>query len=294
MQGRFERPVVVITGANGGMGRACARLLGATMDLVLTDGDPGLQQFSEELNLEGFTVLAAVTGNLGSESVLRETFQALEGRPKLDALVHTCGLGPSSRSWRDVLTVNYSATVQLLDRVEPYVGDGTVAVLIASVAAYLAPDDDAIEALLQKPTDPALCDKLEPLLLDIAGPAGEKLLGVLSYAISKKKVLDLCAGRASDWGERGARICAISPGMTYTPMGRAEAAVDPLSESLVHATPIGRWGTPAEIALVTQFLLSPSAAFITGSDIKLDGGSLAASIKSPGEWLEGLKGIAGN
>jgi NAD(P)-dependent dehydrogenase (short-subunit alcohol dehydrogenase family) len=73
-------------------------------------------------------------------------------------------------------------------------------------------------------------------------------------------------------------------------MGRHEAQCDPLSEQMVTAAPIGRWGTAAEIALATDFLVGPAAGFITGCDLKIDGGAMAsAQLASREAWLESVQ-----
>jgi NAD(P)-dependent dehydrogenase (short-subunit alcohol dehydrogenase family) len=289
MARNIRRPLAIITGANGGMGRACARLLGATRDLVLTDASARLSEFVGELEMEGFTVVAAPVGDLGSSEVLDALAHQSEQRGGFDVLIHAAGLGPAS-PWRSIVAINHVASAKLLDRLTPHVRSGGAAVLVASVAGHMLPPTPEIAAVLTVPGSARLCDDLEPLLLELAGPAGERALGTLAYCLSKRKVMDLCAEYAAPWGAAGARIVSISPGMIYTPMGRHEAALDPLSETMVTATPAGRWGTASEIAMLAQFLVSPAAAFITGSDVKIDGGALAsAQLASPEEWLEGLR-----
>jgi NAD(P)-dependent dehydrogenase (short-subunit alcohol dehydrogenase family) len=58
-------------------------------------------------------------------------------------------------------------------------------------------------------------------------------------------------------------------------MGRAEAKAHPIMEEMRNKTPLARYGTADEIASVAVFLCSPDASFVTGSDIKVDGGVLA-------------------
>lgn len=284
-----QRRQVIITGANGGMGRACARLLGATMDLVLTDAAPALTDFAQELRAEGYTVTQAVCGNLGAAQVLAAVEESVADHGGLDALIHTCGLPPSA-PWRPVMEVNYLATLQLLARLEPFLRNGSTAVLIGSVAGHLAPVTPALEALLAEPLGENFFAALEAQLHSLAGPAGAKIFGLLSYSLSKRRVIRLCAERAQAWGRQGARIMSISPGMIYTPMGRHEAESDPLAGRLVTATPAGRWGTAMEIAHAAKFLLDPASSFITGSDLLVDGGGLAsAGTGAPAVWLENLR-----
>lgn len=282
-----KRPIAIITGASGGMGRACARQLGATMDLVLTDASAALDAFAGELMDEGFTVRSATVGDFRSADVIGALAQ--EAAAGFSALVHACGLPPSA-PWRDVVEVNYVATVRLLDAIAPGVGPGSAAVLIASAAGHLAPRLPEVDAVLAEPFSPGLLDALEPLLTRELGAAAARAMGTLAYAITKRKVIELAEVRAASWGARGGRIVSISPGMIYTPMGRREASLDEASEAQVKSAPAGRWGTASEIAAAACFLLSPAAGFITGTDLLVDGGAIGAlnAMGAP-PWIDMLR-----
>ena len=283
----LEGEVALVTGANGGMGRACARQLGATTELVLTDASASLEAFARELELEGYTIRAAIVGDFCSAEVMDAL--ALQAGDGFSALVHTCGLPPSA-DWRLVFNVNYVATVRLLNMLTPFVREDTVAVLIASVAGYLSPVIAEAEAILADPFSPTLLDDIEPVLRQALGAGSQRALGTLSYAISKKKVIDLCESHAAPWAAKGGRIVSISPGMIYTPMGRHEASVDQAAEAMVKSAPAGRWGTAMEIAAAVSFLLSPAARFITGSDLRIDGGGIGA-MRASGSipWIDTLR-----
>jgi meso-butanediol dehydrogenase / (S,S)-butanediol dehydrogenase / diacetyl reductase len=83
---------------------------------------------------------------------------------------------------------------------------------------------------------------------------------------------------AGAWGERGARINCISPGVISTAMGRLELSGESggLMHAMVDNAGLRRVGTPEDIAATTEFLLGPAAAFITGTDLLVDGGVIAA------------------
>jgi NAD(P)-dependent dehydrogenase (short-subunit alcohol dehydrogenase family) len=83
---------------------------------------------------------------------------------------------------------------------------------------------------------------------------------------------------SSTWGDRGARINSISPGVIATPMGRAEPSSDhgAVMKAMIDASNAKRVGTPADIAAAVDFLLSPAAGFISGTDLLVDGGVVAA------------------
>lgn len=81
------------------------------------------------------------------------------------------------------------------------------------------------------------------------------------------------------WGQRGARVDSVSPGVVSTAMGQAELA-GPAGETmraLIGMSGAKRIGTPGDIAGATAFLLGPEATFITGTDLTVDGGVVAAT-----------------
>lgn len=283
----MSRPTAIITGASGGMGRACARHLGATMDLVLTDASPSLDGFAKELELEGFTLKSVTVGDFRSTGVIDALGQEAVGG--FATLVHACGLPPSA-PWRDIIEVNYIATVRLLDAVGPGVVEGSAAVLIASVAGHLAPRLPEVNAILARPLAPGLLDRIEPFLARELGAAAGSAMGTLAYAISKRQVIELAEAHAAGWGAKGGRIVSLSPGMIYTPMGRHEASLDEAADAQVKGAPAGRWGTATDIAAAACFLLSPAASFITGTDLRIDGGAVGAlnAMNAP-PWIASLR-----
>lgn len=262
---------VLITGAAGGMGRACARLFGATQDLVLTDASAGpLAAFAEALRAEGHAVAGAHGGDLGDDGLLATLAAGLAGGAPF-TLIHTAGLSPSLADARAIMAVNLVATEKLLRAIEPVLAPGSAAVLIASMAGHMAPALPDAVPLLDDPLAPDFLDRIGALVDAASGgaPAG------LSYMLSKQAVLRLVERRAAAWGARGSRIVSISPGMILTPMGRKELAETPGARQLTDMAPAGRAGTAADIALAAHFLASDAAAFITGTDLRVDGGGTA-------------------
>ena len=79
------------------------------------------------------------------------------------------------------------------------------------------------------------------------------------------------------WGPRGGRVTSLSPGIIDTPMGRQELEQQPEMATMLEQTPLGRLGTPEEVAAVAAFLVSDAASFITGIDVLVDGGQLQGS-----------------
>lgn len=273
-----SRPIALITGASGGMGRTCARTMGATMDLVLTDvAAAPLDALAGTLRDEGCTVLSAQAGDLGNSALLADLVETASKGGGLGTLVHTAGVSPAQADWKTILRVNSLVTAQLVAALEPVLRPGSVGVLVASMAGYqplLLPEVDRIIDEAETDADFA---PIEAFLYSGAerGAEAEMAASGRAYVLSKRAVQRLCERKASTWGERGARIVSVSPGLIYTPMGRKEADGNAAIAATTQAQPVSRWGTSMDIAAAVSFLASPAAGFITGCDLRIDGGATA-------------------
>jgi NAD(P)-dependent dehydrogenase (short-subunit alcohol dehydrogenase family) len=273
-----KRPIALITGASGGMGRGIARRIGATMDLFLTDVavDP-LTAMAKALGDEGYEVTGCEAGDLADPALLSRIVEAVAGAGGVGVLVHTAGLSPAQADWRKILHVNVAATQVLLDAVEPVLAAGAVGVLIASMGGYRDPGLAEADRLLDETVDEAALDQIKPYLFRAGktGAEAEQIASQLAYVLSKRAVIRLAERRAARWGERSGRIVSISPGVIYTPMGVREAESNPQTKAGIQTQPVSRWGTAMDIAAAVEFLISPGASFITGCDLRVDGGSTA-------------------
>ncbi|MBB6253281.1 SDR family oxidoreductase [Nitrospirillum iridis] len=269
-----SRRRVLITGSAGGMGQACARLFGATQDLVLTDVDATrLEALAGDLREEGYTVLATHAGDLGDEALLADMMGAL-GTGSPVTLIHTAGLSPAQADARTIMTVNLVATERLLRGMEPILSLGSVAIVVASMAGHMAAPPRDISALLDDPLAAGFLDRTMAAIDDM-GTGGAAGAAGLSYTLSKWAVIRLVERHSVAWARRGARIVSISPGVILTPMGRRELAETPGTRQFAEATPAGRPGRATDIAMAARFLASDEASFITGCDLRVDGGGVA-------------------
>jgi NAD(P)-dependent dehydrogenase (short-subunit alcohol dehydrogenase family) len=256
-----ETSVAVITGSSG-MGLACARRLGNRHRLVLADiNAAGLEAAAAELRAAGCTVTPVQVDITRPDSVshLAETARSL-GR--LGALVHAAGLSPTMADGRRIIEVNLVGTALVERAFLPLAEPGSAAVLIASTAGHTGPASRRGDPIL---SDPLAEDFWTRVAADTQEPAD-------AYSLSKRGVILYCEAVAPEWGARGARIVTVSPGMIQTPMGEREFAAQPLMQNMLDMTPISRWGSAEEIAATVEFLLSDGASFITGTDIRVDGG----------------------
>lgn len=252
---------------------AVARLMGRSQRLVLCDVDEArLQQARRQLDDEGFASVG-VPGDLSDPTTIDQVAATCRRGGSLRTVVNAAGLSPTMANWRAIVSANVLAPMRLLDALEPMLVPGTVAVMLASVAGYLGPADDACDALLVEGGDTML-DQLAPHIEALHARIGGTLEGH-AYSLSKRAVMLLCERRAMAWGRRGARIVSISPGGIWTAMGRREAEIGRRVTTMIENTPIQRWGTAMDMATAIEFLASDAASYITGCDLRIDGGAVA-------------------
>jgi NAD(P)-dependent dehydrogenase (short-subunit alcohol dehydrogenase family) len=267
---------VLITRAAGGMGRACARLFGMTHDLVLADVSADrLNAFADELEADAYTVSARIAGDTCDDAVLAQMAAALGGGAPF-VLVHTAGLSPSMAGWEAIMRVNLHGTAKIMAALEPLVMPGTVAVLIASTAGHGLPTIPGFDDVLIDALGDDLVERCRPFIQGMMAQAGEAMAPGMSYSFSKLGVLKLGERKAMDWGPKGGRVVTISPGLMLTPMGRQELEKTNGAKQVLNAAPVGRPGTAQDIAVVAKFLASDEASFISGSDVRVDGGAVSA------------------
>ena len=99
---------------------------------------------------------------------------------------------------------------------------------------------------------------------------------VPGYSASKGGVAQLTKSLAIAYAAEGIRVNAVAPGWIATPLTQPLQDDPARSEAIVARTPLGRWGTPDDIAGPVLFLASPAARFITGAILPVDGGYLVA------------------
>jgi NAD(P)-dependent dehydrogenase (short-subunit alcohol dehydrogenase family) len=265
--------VVVITGGAGGMGLACARALADRAHLLLVDvGEAQLDAARTALGSDGASVetLRCDVTSAADTAAVAERVRAL-GRFR--CLVHTAGVSPEMADARTVLEVDLVGSVRITDAVFPLVEPGSSAILIGSIAGY-SEVPPAVEKMLDDPLADGLVAAVEEAL-------GQPLDSAMAYVLAKRGVTRLVERLAAPWGAKGGRTVAISPGLIDTPMGRLELERQSIVPVMVEVTPVKRPdqplpGRPEDIAATVAFLESDAAAFISGCDIRVDGGLIGA------------------
>jgi NAD(P)-dependent dehydrogenase (short-subunit alcohol dehydrogenase family) len=160
----------------------------------------------------------------------------------------------------------------VLEEFGQVIAAGGSGVVIASQAGHMISPLPAEQhqALATTPADelPAL-PFLQPDVVTSSGAA---------YALAKRANIVRVQAASVQWGDRGARLNSISPGIIMTPL-----ALDELNsgagegyQRMIKASAAGRVGTPDEIGATAAFLMGRDGTFITGTDLLIDGGVIAA------------------
>lgn len=265
------RPDVLVVIGAGGMGQAIAGRLGPGKTIVLADNnDVALERAAHRLTAQGHVVESRNVDITSAESV-KGLAEAAHDLGPVTQVAHSAGLSPSQASAAAILAVDLVGVAVVLEEFGAVIAPGGAGIVIASMAGHLFPPlpSDQQHALAHVPSAE---------LLSIPFLSTDELDPTMAYGIAKQANHCRVAAAASRWGERGARINSISPGIISTTMGRHELS-SPFGEAMRHmveGSPAGRLGTADDIAAVAAFLLGPEASFVTGADVLVDGGVTAA------------------
>lgn len=267
----MDNNVIVVIGP-GSIGQAIARRVGSGKHVLLADlRAEHVEAVAVLMADAGFDVSTAqvdVTSRASVEALVR----AATALGKVTGVIHAAGVSPSQASPETVFAVDLYGTALVLDAFGEVIAQGGSCVVVASQAGHrlgaLTAEQD--RALATTPVD-------ELLSLPMLQP--ERVTDSLhAYQLAKRGNALRVQAEAVRWGKRGARVNAISPGITTTPLARDELS-GPHGEGyrrMIALCPAGRAGTPDEVGDLGAFLMGPRGAFITGSDFLMDGGVTAA------------------
>ena len=266
------KPVFVVVGV-GGMGKAITRRLGSGKQVMIADfNETTLNAAAEELRGDGFDVHTQVVDVSKAES-FAALAQAAAALGPVTLIAHTAGLSPTMASAEGVFRVDLLGVALMLDTFAGVIAPGGAGLVIASMAGQTAalynmiPAED-VRALATAPVDQLLS---LPCVTSVDNPGQ-------AYSLAKRANQVRVQAAAGPWGARGARVNSISPGIISTPMGQLELASPAGGEmrAMIAGSAMKRLGTPEDITEAAAFLLSPQSSFITGTDLLVDGGVIAA------------------
>ena len=272
----MKKEVMILTGA-GQIGMAIARRIGYGMKIIL--GDKSLKNaeaIAETMDKAGFDTVA-VEMNLASRESILSLISEAQKHGEIAMLINAAGVSPSQASIETILKVDLYGTAVLLEEVGKVIKNGGTGVTISSQSGHrmpaLSPEVD--ELLATTPTE-------QLLALDVLQPANIRDT-LHAYQMAKRCNVKRVMAEAVKWGERGARINSISPGIIVTPLALDEfnGPRGDFYKNMFAKCPAGRPGTADEVANVAELLMRPPGAFITGADFLIDGGATASYFYGP-------------
>ncbi len=270
------KDVMILTGA-GQIGMAIVRRMGYGMKIVIGDKKPeNAQAIAEIMNNAGFDAVAMEMDLSSRDSILNLIKKARE-YGEISMLVNAAGFSPSQAPIEAILKVDLYGTAVLLEEVGKVIKAGGVGVTISSQSGHRMPalSAEADEQLACTPTEELL--DLEILKL-------ENIKDTLhAYQMAKRCNEKRVMAEAVKWGEKGARINSISPGIIVTPLAIDEfnGSRGDFYKNMFAKCPAGRPGTADEVANVAELLMGDKGAFITGADFLIDGGATASYFYGP-------------
>jgi 3-oxoacyl-[acyl-carrier protein] reductase len=242
--------VALVTGAARGIGFQVARRLAeAGAHVVVVDVDEGTEASAAGLAAAGLGVEAAVA-DVADEATVRGLVRGItERHGRLDILVNNAGISPkhggkkalaeetSLAEWNAVLSVNLTAAF-----------------------------------LLCRECVPIMRPRSWGRIVNMSSQAGRTRSQIAGshYAASKAGLIGFSRTLASEVGGYGITVNCIAPGRIETPMAATAGAE--VNRAYVSQIPVGRIGTPDDIAETVSFLASDGAGFITGATIDVNGG----------------------
>lgn len=273
---QINKEVVILTGA-GQIGMAIARRIGYGKKIVIADKNlENAQSVAKIMNDAGFDV-TPMTIDISSRNSVKKLIDEAMKYGEISTLINAAGVSPSQAPIEAILKVDLYGTAVLLEEVGNVIKPGGVGVTISSQSGHRMPalSAEVDEQLAKTPAE-------ELLKLDVLQPG--KIRDTLhAYQIAKRCNVKRVMAESVKWGERGARLNSISPGIIVTPL-----AIDEFNgprgdfyKNMFEKCPAGRPGTADEVANVAELLMSDKGAFITGTDFLIDGGATASYYYGP-------------
>lgn len=272
----MRKDVILWAGA-GQIGMAIARRIGAGKKIVV--GDKKLENAeatAKIMNEAGFDVVP-VQMDLSDKTSILDFIRTGQTYGEISMLINAAGVSPSQASVETILKVDLYGTAVLLEEVGKIIKEGGAGVTISSQSGHRMPQ------LTAKEDELLACTPTEELLsLEILQP--ENIRDTLhAYQMAKRCNEKRVMYEAVKWGEKGARINSISPGIIVTPLAIDEfnGVRGEFYKNMFAKCPAGRPGTADEVANVAELLMSEKGAFITGTDFLCDGGATASYFYGP-------------
>ena len=242
----FRSKVVVVTGGGSGIGRCTAHELAALGAHVVLIGRKleKLQAVSDEITQDGGAVSTQVCDIRDEEAVRQTVAAVVAAQGRIDVLVNNAGgqyLMPleaiSAKGWDAVLSTNLTGGFLM-----------------------------ARECFLQSMT------RHGGAIVNIVADIWGSMPGMGHSGAARAGMVSFTETAALEWAARGVRVNAVAPGyIASSGMDKYPPELRPMLREIPQTIPLGRFGNEAEVAAGIVYLLSPAAAFISGSTLRIDG-----------------------
>ncbi|MBV8658517.1 MAG: SDR family oxidoreductase [Burkholderiales bacterium] len=243
---RFTNKTVLVTGGSSGIGLATAKAFAAEGARVIITGRDAAALEQAAAAIGANTVaLRNDAGNLADAKALAKSLAARDLR--LDALFINAGIAKfgafpdvEEAVWDQTFDTNVKGPYFQIQALLPLINSGTSIVINGSINAHIGMPNSSV------------------------------------YSASKAAVVSLAKTLSAELLPRGVRVNVVSPGPVTTPifgkLGLDAAALEATAAQIQSQIPLGRFGTPEEIAATVLHLSAPESAFIVGTEIIVDGG----------------------
>lgn len=254
------KDVYVITGGSEDLAIALAQHIGQKGTLLLVDScEKCLEQVKQQLLQKGIADVHCETSDLTSKRAVGNLAEKASELGQLRGLIHAAGLSNANDSKRRMAD-NVIGMSHVLEAFLPLANETTSAVMVSSMTAYMVPQNGQYMDALKQQLAANLVETLDQFTQGDAGAAN---------SMSKLAIHLIVEDQAWAWGQKGARLNSVSPGMMSVPDASGEI------QTMLDHTPLRRTAEPDEVASAIEFLLSDSASYITGIDLRIDGGTIA-------------------
>lgn len=272
----MKKDVMIVTGA-GQISMAIARRMGYGKKIIMGDKKiKNAKSIAKIMNDAGYDV-EPIEMDLSSRESILNMIQIAKSYGDISMLINGAGVSPSQAPIEMILKVDLYGTAVLLEEVGKVIKEGGVGVTISSQSGHRMKQLTALEdeQLAITPTEELL--SLDLLQVDNIQDT------LHAYQLAKRCNEKRVMSEAVKWGHRAARVNSISPGIVVTPL-----AIDEFNgprgdfyKNMFEKCPAGRPATADEVANVAELLMSEKGAFITGTDILIDGGATASYFYGP-------------
>lgn len=265
------KSVNVLIGS-GAIGVAIARRVSAGRHLLIADvKQENAEATATKLQQAGFEVSTATVDVTSYEDV-KKLAQKASALGSVMGVIHSAGVSPTQAPIDSILKVDLLGTAHVLEGFGGVIAKGGVGIVVSSQAGHRmgALSDDITHKLATTPSKSLL--SLEILEKDQIKDS------LRAYQLAKKASSLRVMAEAVNWGKRGARLNAISPGIVTSPLSQKEleGPNGEIYRRMIQQCATQRVGTADEVANVAALLMGPDGGFITGTDILMDGGVTSA------------------